>query len=35
MIIKKKDKANQFIRLMFEYVTSRTPFQAKFVIANL
>ena len=29
-----KDKANQFIRLMFEYVTSRTPLSGKFVIAK-
>ena len=28
------DKANQFIRLMFEYVTSRTPLSGKFVIAK-
>jgi len=29
-----KEKANQFIRLMFEYVTSRTPLSGKFVIAK-
>ena len=28
------EKANQFIRLMFEYVTSRTPLSGKFVIAK-
>lgn len=29
-----QDKANQFIRIMFEYVTSRTPLSGKFVIAK-
>lgn len=29
-----EEKANQFIRLMFEYVTSRTPLSGKFVIAK-
>lgn len=29
-----EEKANQFIRIMFEYVTSRTPLSGKFVIAK-
>ena len=29
-----KDKANQFLKLMFEYITSRTPLSGKFVIAK-
>ena len=30
----KKDEANQALRLMFEYITSRTPLSGKFVIAK-
>ena len=29
-----KEKADQFLRIMFEYVTSRTPLSGKFVIAK-
>jgi hypothetical protein len=31
---KKDPKVNEFIRLMFEYVTSRTQLSGKFVIAK-
>jgi len=30
----KKDEANQVLRLIFEYITSRTPLSGKFVIAK-
>ncbi len=30
----KQDKANQFLRLAFEYITSRTPLSGQFVIAK-
>ena len=30
----KKDEANKALRLMFEYITSRTPLSGKFVIAK-
>lgn len=30
----KKDEANEFLRLIFEYITSRTPLSGKFVIAK-
>ena len=30
----KKDEGNKVLRLMFEYITSRTPLSGKFVIAK-
>jgi hypothetical protein len=30
----RQDKANQFLRLIYEYITSRTPLSGKFVIAK-